>query len=1782
MMKRIALGLLTSVLCAVLTTSVKAQQSVWTQHNDQARTGWYPYETTLNTGNVNTNNFGLLYTQATDDKIMAQPLIVMRLNMPGKGIKNVIFIATLNNTVYAFDADAAQPAYWQRNYTNVLASGTPDCSNCRPAYYTDIHPSLCGGYYGDFKGNMGIIGTPVIDTAAGTMYFVTKIVNNNDGTIDNHVYNYGIKDEYNYTKTGFHQYLHAIDITTGNERANSPVEITATVNGTGDGQTSPGRISFDPRRQFDRAGLVLANGKVYIAFASHCDFNPSHGWVISYNASTLAFANAYNATPNDGRGGIWMSGTAPAVDASGNLYVTTGNSLNEDRTSNEYNTFNASPSIAANRGEVVIKLASDLSISSYFTPYNYIALNDADLDFPTQVMLVPNTGLAITAAKDGNIYVMNQSGLGGFSSSANNIKQTVSNGGSFHSAFAYFGGQTTQYLYSFPENTPFKSYPVTTNGLGAATTNFSVPTTSGGSGAYLSVSSNGSNNSTGIVWAYRAINGCDANQSNCRGVLHAFTATNILNELWNSEMVTADKLTFYNKFSCPTIALGKVFIAGNTNQLVVYGLKGTTSCTNNVATGKTAFALSSQGGFPASNAIDGSTASRWLSNPQDVDSIYIDLGQSYDICKIAINWDASGYGKDYDLKVSQDGTNWTTINPVRGNTAVYNEYNGNVSARFVNMRGITRGTTGGYSITEFQVFGTPSNNTCQAPTGLTATPGSVTTIFTNQLPVASTDNDGQGFVCGLKFRSSQAGFITGLRFYKTLNNNGTHQGALYNNSTGALLASVTYTNETATGWQTATFSSPVAINANQTYVATYFNPNGTYVEDNDYFTNSGLTNGPLTALKDGTDGCNGPFDYSNSMVKPVSCYRSANYWLDVMYSNGGTANSVQLRWDAIAGATQYLIKYKPSLSTSWISRTSTTNTINVSALTCGAQYEYTVQAVCSSGMGGITQSGFTAPACSGGPTCDPLLTRFYSLDLGDIGLAGSTCRNGSVYTIKGSGTDIGGNADQFQYVFTNGNDAGDYDFSARVTSQTVSNTNSKAGIMVRDSVSNTSRFAYLAVMGNKIIFEYRDQPGAAATTITAAGTFTLPYTLKISKAGTVFSAFISQNGTTWTSVGSHDMNFGSDNTNTPHYGLAVTSADNTKLSTGVMDNFTLVIANSNTVVANAGSNQTITLPTTSVTLDGSASTGTITSYAWTQLSGPGTSTIASPSAVTTQVTGLVQGVYTFQLSVNNGASLSQVTVTVNQAAGPGSSIFTTQIPVSVTDNDHQASVGHEVGMRFRSSTAGFITGIRFYKTSGNTGTHIGELYTNTGTRLAQATFTNETATGWQTVMFSSPVAINANTTYLAAYFSSQGYYVEDNGYFQNAGVTNGNLTALKDGVDGCNGPYSYTAAPAFPNQCYLSANYWVDVIYSSSTSSVVANAGNNQTITLPTSSVTLDGSGSTGTITSYAWTKVSGPNNPTIATPAAVSTSVTGLVQGTYVFQLSVNGGVSTAQVTITVNAATGTTVTVFTTQIPVATTDNDKMPSGGHEVGMRFRSSIAGFITGIRFYKTSGNKGTHIGELYSNTGTRLAQATFTGETTTGWQTVSFSSPVAISANTTYVAAYFSSQGYYVEDNLYFQNSGVTNGNLTALKDGVDGCNGPYAYAASPTFPNQCYLSANYWVDPIFSTSGTGSGGALNGPILQALSPDSTGTLAASYYLGQNYPNPAEKSTSIDYSIPKDGKVQLLLLDVMGRRLKLLVDGPVSAGKHTFELNTSTLTKGVYFYQMISGNFKEVKRMVVQ
>ena len=511
--------------------------SVFTQHNNNTRAGLNNHETKLTTGNVNTNTFGKLFTLTADDQVYAQPLVVGGLTMASV-THNVVYIATVNNSVYAYDADNGV-LFWKRNYT---------VAGMRPPMNTDM-TGACGGQYQDFSGNIGIVGTPVIDSAAKTIYFVARSTNGG---------------------ATFVQYLHAVSLIDGSERSGSPVQITATYQGTGDGNTN-GVLSFDAQRQNQRAGLLLLNGVVYVTFSSHCDWGPYHGWILGYDALSLHQKIVYNDTPDGGDGGIWESGTGMAADAAGNLYVVIGNGTvgaNGDAT------------VLTNRGESAMKLTvagGTLKVASYFTPFNYDVLEQNDLDYGSMgAFLIPNSNYYLTGCKDGNMYLLNKDDMGGFNLAANNVQQviTLNQDANMHCQPAYGSIAGKEFAYIWSENDRLRAllFDRSGNTFNQAGTILGSTGPTGQNGAMLSVSSNGTKQGTGIVWAAHAATG-DAEHTVSSGILRAFDASDITKELWNSNMVTGDYVGNYAKFSSPTVANGHVYLATFANRVVVYGIK---------------------------------------------------------------------------------------------------------------------------------------------------------------------------------------------------------------------------------------------------------------------------------------------------------------------------------------------------------------------------------------------------------------------------------------------------------------------------------------------------------------------------------------------------------------------------------------------------------------------------------------------------------------------------------------------------------------------------------------------------------------------------------------------------------------------------------------------------------------------------------------------------------------------------------------------------------------------------------------------------------------------------------------------------------------------------------------------------------------------------------------------------------------------------------------------------------------------------------------------------------
>jgi len=561
--------------------------AVLTHHNDNGRTGANLQETILNTNNVNTNQFGLIVVRPVDDQIYAQPLIMTNVSIVGKGVHNLVIVVTVNDSVYAFDADDASVTapYWQTSFLG---------PNARAPRNTDM-TGACGGNYQDFSGNIGIVGTPVIDPVSGTIYLVARTLENG---------------------STFVQRLHALDITTGLDRI-TPTVITATYAGTGDGSVG-GILSFDPQRANQRPALALVNGMIYISWSSHCDWGPYHGWVIGYNPTNLQQVIVFNDTPNGFNAGIWMSGQGPAADTNGNLFLSTGNGT-------------VDTAGGPNRGESFMKLVptgTNLTMTSWFTPYNWQVLENGDLDLGSGgLLLIPGTSLAFGGGKEGFAYLVNRDNMGGLSGAnadTNVVQSFQVTTDQIHGGPVWWNGPGGPYGYIWPASVHLQQYRFNT-GAGK----FTLPALSqsptvapsGQPGGILALSANGNKAGSGIVWAAHQLTG-DANQSVRPGILHAYDAANVTNELWNSQQLsTRDGVGNFAKFVPPTVANGKVYLATFSGQLNVYGLLATTTAAQlsvspprlsfgSITAGQTAsqnFQVVNTGGLTLSGAVSTAT-----------------------------------------------------------------------------------------------------------------------------------------------------------------------------------------------------------------------------------------------------------------------------------------------------------------------------------------------------------------------------------------------------------------------------------------------------------------------------------------------------------------------------------------------------------------------------------------------------------------------------------------------------------------------------------------------------------------------------------------------------------------------------------------------------------------------------------------------------------------------------------------------------------------------------------------------------------------------------------------------------------------------------------------------------------------------------------------------------------------------------------------------------------------------------------------------------------------------
>lgn len=1180
-------------------------------------------------------------------------------------------------------------------------------------------------------------------------------------------------------------------------------------------------------------------------------------------------------------------------------------------------------------------------------------------------------------------------------------------------------------------------------------------------------------------------------------------------------------------------------------------------------------------------------------------------------------------------------------------------------------------------------------------------PAPFTTIWgPSSVPTVADAGPDNSVELGVKFRADTSGSIVGIRFYKSASNTGTHTASLWTNS-GTLLGTATFTAESASGWQQANFSSPVAITANTVYVASYHTDSGHYSADQNYFSASGVDTPPLHALQNGISGSNGLYVYGTGSTFPTLSFNATNYWVDVAFKSAGTLTSIAVtpaNSSINSGATQQFVAVGTytdgstadvTSEVTWTSSNAGVATISSAGVATGVAGGSTSIVATSGSVSGSTtlNVGVSALAITSASLPGGYLNVNYSSQLTATG--GTAPYNWALLT--GSSLPPGLSLSTSGVIGGIPTTVGTYTFSVKLMDGGSPQQSATKQFSIAIATAPTSWTIWPVTATPKLPDAGSDAPvelGVQFTSDISANISGIrfyksaanvgPHVVNLwSSTGTLLATATSSNETasgwqqvnftTPVAVTANTIYVASYHSNAGHY-----AADQNFFSSAGVDNAPLhalksgtngnngvfaygstsVFPNSGYLASNYWVDVVLTVPVTlrsiavapanptvavgstqQFTATGTYSDGSTqditTQVTWTSsntgvatinaagnlsaLSSGSTvvtaskSSVSGTSTVTTQVlpltitTSAVQGAtanlpysaalsatggqppYTWSLSsgsaLPSGLALSSAGQISGTSAFPGSYSFSVQVTdagsrvttksltLSVAQTPSSFSIWSssalpavvdagsdapvELGVRFKADVSGSIAGIRFYKSAANAGPHVVNLWSNTGTLLATATSSNETASGWQQVNFSSPVPITANTVYVASYHTNVGDYSVDQNYFSAAGVDNYPLHALQDGVNGANGAFAYGSTSTFPNSSYLSGNYWVDVafqvpaalnsiavtptnptvpvgqtqqftatatysdgsnrdvtgqvIWSSSntgvatisssglasatstgTSTITATLGSikgNTTLSAQVSALAITTStlqtallnqpystslGASGGVPSYTWSLKTGSLPAGVGLNPSGQISGTPQASGTFTFTVSVADSAAPAnsaskQLSLTVNTAASTAFSP--TAVPSILDVGGDSPV---ELGVKFKSDVAGQIVGIRFYKSAANIGPHIVDLWSSTGTLLATATSTTETASGWQQVNFTSPVSISANTVYVASYHVNGGHYSVNPAFFTSSGVDNPPLHLLQDGVNGGNGVFTYSSGSAFPTSSYNAGNYWVDIAF------------------------------------------------------------------------------------------------------------------
>jgi len=940
-------------------------------------------------------------------------------------------------------------------------------------------------------------------------------------------------------------------------------------------------------------------------------------------------------------------------------------------------------------------------------------------------------------------------------------------------------------------------------------------------------------------------------------------------------------------------------------------------------------------------------------------------------------------------------------------------------------------------------------------------------IFGAEVPKTPATTDPDGVELGLQFSPNADGFVSGVRFYKGTGNSGTHKGALWSTG-GQQLATATFSNETATGWQTANFSTPVAVSKDTTYVVSYTAPSGRYAAKANAFTSGGVDASPLTVA--GGFGATPAGVYAPPGRFPASSFQNTNYYVDAIFTTTDESPLIATNQWPLAASSSVPANtiVKATFSKPVVAGMATLDLKDANGATVpgNTTYDTTTRVITFTPTDNL--NGFVK----------------YTATVGGVDAQGNSVTTGKTWSFTtAKPTPAQGVCpcsifnDSTVPTVLEDSDPGAVTLGVRFASDTdgtvtavkfykgPNNTGSHTGMLwkadgtklAEGTFSAESSSGWQTLVFSQPVEIAKDTEYIASYRTTVGKYAVTPGGFSADVAGSPLR--------TAANSGSYTYGTGFPNERSsanymvdlvferPAPQIAITSQDPASGAVDVARSTSIGVWFNDTIKSTG---YTMEVKQGADTIAGSA---TLSSDA-TKLTFKPTASLPQDADITVTLSGVTS---------TSGADLGTKTWTFRTTAiddpTEPQTLFGDQAPATLAANEGSAV---ELGTAFSPSKDGKIKSIRFFKGTGNGGTHIGRIWSSSGQQLASVQFSNETPTGWQSANLSQPLTVSAGTTYIVSYLAPQGHYSYTSGFFNNA-YTSGDLKAPASN----NGRYLYGAGGGFPIYTWGAANYFVDVSFlpDAATIAITSRSPAANATDVPRSSK-ITATFSAPIATGYTFTVKQGADpiagtvtlsadktkltfQPTSALPADadITVALSGVVSA---------DGAALADENWTFRTETSSSAeySLFEDQTPATPAIND---TDAVELGTAFTPSVTGTITGVSFYKGAGNDGTHVGNLWSSTGTKLGTVTFAGESSTGWQTASFTTPIPVTAGQTYVVSYLAPQGRYSGTAGFFNNA-YTAGPLSARAR----TNGVYKYGAAGGFPTSSWNATNYFVDVVF------------------------------------------------------------------------------------------------------------------